>query len=183
MPLLNMYGRLRIQESITAEAWYKAMEDALVQWASAFHFTSRRRRHNVSQAGTKSMAHLLDKPETFNCKEAIKNLFGKTFEDAMVEYSKRMLTLCKAEEAEAAAAKTSGGPAGNTRYKKVNYKDRQPAQAGRGRGCGGNRGRGGANSRYVNNTSPLYLPLCAPVHPSSVEASFVGGRTRFFAAN
>ena len=115
------------------------------------------------------MAHLLDKPETFNCKEAIKSLFlfGKTFEYAMMEYSKRMLTLSKAEEAEAAAAKTSGGPAGNTRYKKVNYKNHRPTQAGRGRGRGRNRGRGGENPRYIN-TSPLYLLRCAPVHPSSV---------------
>ena len=115
------------------------------------------------------MAHLLDKPETFNCKEAIKSifLFGKTFEYAMMEYSKRMLTLSKAEEAEAAAAKTSGGPAGNTRYKKVNNKNHRPTQAGRGRGRGRNRGRGGENPRYIN-TSPLYLLRCAPVHPSSV---------------
>jgi len=145
-PLINLLCQTAELEDHVSLPLVTAAKGALNQWARAFHHATRRRRQNVSQAGTRAMAHLLDKPEAFDSREGLKLLFGKTFEDAMVAYSNRQLTLSQAEAAEVVAAGSSGGPSGNTRNKKGPPKDQPPAPAGRGRGRGHARGRGGGEA-------------------------------------
>ncbi len=183
-PLLNMYSiMIKGAKDKGSEHHVLAppLKAALVQWARAFNHVTRRRRHNAAKAGTKALIHLLEKPEAYGSKEVLHSLFGKTFEDALVNHSNRQLTLSQAEAAETRAEAESAGPSRATRQQRT----------GTGRGFPGPAqekddapGRGRGNWRgYVHCSSSLWSFVFPHFIKITRDPALVGGRLKYFAAN
>lgn len=101
-PLLNLVDSL---QKLPGEADVKLLDAAsaaLFQWARAFNHITRRRRNNVLSTTSPRSEYLLDIPESFSRKEAIRHLFGQTFLDSMLEQAKMDETFRRIDEANAA---------------------------------------------------------------------------------
>ncbi len=151
----------------------RAVVAALMQWARAFNFISRRRRQNVLNCTAPRLEYLLDSPESFSSQETIKDLFGKSFLAEMEEQRKLDRTFQQLEET------TTQGPSSSSAQRGRGGGNNS---RGRGRGRGGNKDRG-----YAPNNDSNYTPIAQRyeiIHsPLSICDSHVGARTKFFASN
>ncbi len=178
-PLLNIYSLRTANGGSPDEndAVWIGLRAALMQWGRAYHYVTRHRRHNISVAGTKSLKHLLDKPDSYASSETLKHLFGKSFEDATLEFSRRQMTLRQAEAEEDAA---TAGPSRNTRQRANFDPGQSNSTRGKNSGQGKPRGRG-RGSRYDYNFSSSFIAM--PVIERGADVSLIGGRLRLFHSN